>query len=450
MSPRATRGMRVRTEREKVLKTGSARAATARVGRSSTTLMLLALGGCIEGLNHREATGPGATVLDSAGVRIVENHWPAWQETGPWGLEASHTLRSGSGKAGPEQILYQVRGVQQLNNGQIVVANAGSSQLLWYDEHGEFLRAIGRKGNGPGEFTSMYGLYRCAGDTLVVNEFRRVSFWDPHGQYVRMQRINIRPRDRLSQVLEGIGLDCSSLLIRTQTIESPPPIGSIVRPPYWLYWERHNGRRDTVAARVPWAEFFGGWLNGVHVSLVRPWGHHSAWAIDGDHVYLGLGDRPEVRMFDPKGRLVRIIRWDGEGEPITAADRRLYSERRRAYLRDKPSNFGEIYIAREKAPLPQRKPAYSRLLADDEGNLWAQKYPMGAAGRKDLSAWKSRDFPEEWTVFDRDGRWLGDVTVPANHEVLAIQRGHVVTVWRDSLDAEQIRFLRITSPNRGG
>ena len=63
-----------------------------------------------------------------------------------------------------------------MNNGQIVVANAGSSQLLWYDEHGEFLAAIGRKGDGPGEFTNMYGLYRCAGDTLVVNEFRRVSF----------------------------------------------------------------------------------------------------------------------------------------------------------------------------------------------------------------------------------------------------------------------------------
>ena len=382
------------------------------------------------------------TVRDSAGIRIVENHAPAWQEAEPWILEEHPALELGGdeGESGP--ILYAVTAVRGLSDGRIVVVNAGSHQLFWYNEHGEFLHAVGREGEGPGEFYGMYDLFRCAGDTLAVRELRRVSFLDRNGEFLRVHRILPRVGDGGLRV-HNVSPDCTSLLFGSAAHQDPPPAGQVEALPYALFWEPHGGEpRDTVASGFRWIEHFGGIFDGLHVALGRPWSLSSVWAAAGNNVYLGMADQPEIRMLGPTGRLLKIIRWEGEPEPITVADRRLYEERREEFLRGQSPVRQDIYPPLDRSPVPDRKPFYSGLMVDDQANLWVQRYPSEIAGGR-IDVWPKYEFPVEWMVFDAGGRWMGEITTPAGHRVLGIERDQLITVWRDHLDVERVRFYRL-------
>src|SRR5512135_3755384 len=53
----------------------------------------------------------------------------------------------------------------------IYVADAGSHRVLVFDFGGEFLRAIGRKGQGPGEFARPTGIGLVEDDGIAVADF---------------------------------------------------------------------------------------------------------------------------------------------------------------------------------------------------------------------------------------------------------------------------------------
>lgn len=55
-----------------------------------------------------------------------------------------------------------------LRNRDILIANAGSVELVVYDSTGMFKRTVGRKGKGPGEFQGPISVFRWLGDSLVV------------------------------------------------------------------------------------------------------------------------------------------------------------------------------------------------------------------------------------------------------------------------------------------
>jgi len=66
------------------------------------------------------------------------------------------------------QELSGILSARRLADGRILVANSGTSALLLFDDHGAFVRAIGRKGEGPGEFSGSIHMFRARGDSLAV------------------------------------------------------------------------------------------------------------------------------------------------------------------------------------------------------------------------------------------------------------------------------------------
>jgi hypothetical protein len=64
--------------------------------------------------------------------------------------------------------------------------------------------------------------------------------------------------------------------------------------------------------------------------------------------------------------------------------------------------------------------------------LWVQEYqPRGAPS-------------VTWSVFDPDGRWITEVTVPGSWEILDIGRDYLLTRETNELDVERVRMYRLT------
>jgi hypothetical protein len=92
------------------------------------------------GCENPAARQDASTARDSAGVRIVENLRGTW--TTPWQIGAEPLLSIGSVDGDPDHLLYRVIGAVGLPGGQIVVANEGSLELLFYDKDGNLLHCL--------------------------------------------------------------------------------------------------------------------------------------------------------------------------------------------------------------------------------------------------------------------------------------------------------------------
>jgi hypothetical protein len=83
-----------------------------------------------------------------------------------------------------------------LPNGEVVVANNGTSQLRWFRADGSYLRTVGRRGNGPQEFRRTVYLYEGVADTLVAYDEgnRRFHYISHSGTTARMDTLGDRDR----------------------------------------------------------------------------------------------------------------------------------------------------------------------------------------------------------------------------------------------------------------
>jgi hypothetical protein len=83
-------------------------------------------------------------------------------------IGAAPTLEIGDDRLPEGHELTRVTDVRRLSDAAIVIANSGSHELLHVDPRGTFLRAIGRRGKGPGEFLGTLHLFPGHYDSLLV------------------------------------------------------------------------------------------------------------------------------------------------------------------------------------------------------------------------------------------------------------------------------------------
>lgn len=118
------------------------------------------LAACSETEREEEATAPppvSGQVTDSAGVEIVRNG-----VAGIWGTEereVEEVLRIGVVEGAEPYQFFDVSAVAVDEAGRIYVANRMTASVRVFDPRGRFLRELGGKGQGPGEFQDVSRLY---------------------------------------------------------------------------------------------------------------------------------------------------------------------------------------------------------------------------------------------------------------------------------------------------
>ena len=113
--------------------------------------------------------GERAVALITAALLFAACDKPATHPAAvPWVLDATPRITISTADVPTGQELTGVQSARRLSDGRIVVANSGSSALLLFDSSGGFVRAIGRKGEGPGEFSGSMHIFRAPGDSLAV------------------------------------------------------------------------------------------------------------------------------------------------------------------------------------------------------------------------------------------------------------------------------------------
>ena len=165
-------------------------------------------------------------------------------------------------------------------------------------------------------------------------------------------------------------------------------------------------------------------------------GKTTSVALLGRRLYVGTNDAFSIDEYDTEGRLIRSMR--REVDPTSVSATILQAELTRQ-LDDIPEAFRDrIRPLYDEMPTPEILPYYSTILVDSEGYLWVRHFAGSPA-----------DEPQ-WTVFDREGRMLGQVATPHGLEVYEIGSDYVLGRWRDESDVEHVRLHSLVRTGPSG
>jgi hypothetical protein len=370
-----------------------------------------------------------STTRDSAGVVIVESWQPQLQAGEGWTLSVEPILQIGRADGPPELQFHRVEGAIKLTDGRLVIADAGSGEIRFYDEVGRFLSSTGGLGDAPGEYRQITGLGTGPGDSLWVFDFglRRFTVLTDQGEPVRTVSVG----GMLSSVGAVGRLPDGSFVVKESwgSHMHDNAQHGLVRDPVAVAVLGADGVELDTIATVAGREVFLSTEDDRAVMSAPLFARTSSAALGDDGVYVGDQETFEVLRYSPDGMLQQIMRVPDADLELTTSDVRQLKdellarepEQRRTMMRDHL----------EEMALPPTRPAYGNLMVDDSGNLWAGEYARYPAA------------PRTWTVFATSGELLGEVTVPDRFKVLQIGADWMLGVGRDELDVEYVRVYRI-------
>ena len=390
-------------------------------------ILLVACDGRPEPMSLSSPPEPGTAVV---------NREPAWTRSTRWQLSSSPSAEIGgvAGK-GPGSIL-KVVGVIRLDDGSIVVANASSAELKFYDRKGAWVSNAGGNGFGRGTFRMLGGIqYLETGEIAAYDEsLRSLSVFDASGGYVRelMTGYDARTNGPF-RTIEGVFDDESVLIHQTRP---PEDREGRRRSDEWFVRVPREGLPVTVTDAFPGEELvYRNFSNARDVSR-PPFGRTLHTAVAPTRFYVGDDDEYAISAFSPEGALLHVVQLEGAARPVTEDAIQEYVDTRLMPNRDVPRSLLESQL---RALISSKTmPAFSALRTDPDGYLWARDFDLALPGHQ----------RERWNVFDPNGRYLGPLTMAKGFALMTVGSDYVAGVTKDEYGTERVRVYELIKAKR--
>ena len=377
-----------------------------------------------------------ATQRDSAGVVIVENTGSVPVNAAGWGVAAEPTLSIGTVDGESPYQLYGVAGAHRFSDGRIGVVNAGSREVRIFSPEGVHLRTFGQQGGGPEEF-EMPVLGGAVNDTLFVVDraHHRISNIHPDAGFVRVARVS----DEVGGYLNPTGTFANGETVFGGAFDMRR-IGEVrngINRAHTFY--RSSGPDGALATDFgdkAGAEFYVRDLDGEGPDsrpALFPFAKVPVATVSPNHFFFGDQDAFEVEVYEPSGRLARVVRLAWDPIPVTEEDRARHIEAVVAQVGD-PDQASQIRQQLGSLPLPDVFPAHGAIMADLLGCLWVEDFQRPGAENR------------AWNIFNPEGVLVARVTLPERFNPMEIGRDYVLGVGSDDLDVEYVRLYAVERP----
>jgi len=326
--------------------------------------------------------------------------------------------RSGGGEA---HEFFRVRDAARLPDGSIVVANAGSSEVRFFDSQGKLLTTAGARGDGPGEFRGPDGIGRYPGDSVAVfdRSHKRVTIFDRKGTMGRTLTLTVdAPVDELH--VRGDG-GFFARVTRTDALAAMGrAVGRSRIPQDILAFSSTGELRDTFVS-VPGFETFVFERGDAQPPLRK----ESFVFVSNEAVLVGNADAMAYDVYAEDGRLRQraLI----PGYPL-AVSRELRSALREELMQMAAPEFIQEVNRRMAEAIPEGMPAYVDLLGDPEGYVWLGLYHRPGT-------------PQKWVVCDSLGAWVGSISLPKVLEVYEIGHDYLLGKGVNGDGSETVELL---------
>jgi len=362
--------------------------------------------------------------LPTGQVAVHNTDRPIWPADGGWRVEED--LRIGTVEGSGPDLLGDVRWLEVDPAGRIWVLEGQAQEIRVFGPDGGYVRTIGRKGGGPGEFARALHIQRGPdGAMWVVDpQNNRVSRFDTAGTYLEGKHI---PGGFIIQPWPG-GFDAAGFQYGPIALPSDEifklglvrydsafnALDTIVAPDDPIERERFELRQGEDSFWITSIPYTGGFE--WHLS---PQG--TIWGMVKDDYHLFELSRD--------GDTLRTVTRDFSALPVTDADMDAARERLDMFIK----NGGKV----DWSKIPDTKPATKDFFLDDEGNIWVEpEVAQEEDGRV-------------FDVFDPAGRFLGSVHLPfplAMNPPPLVRHSALYGVTEDALEVPYVVRARVVKP----
>ena len=320
-------------------------------------------------------------------------------------------------------IMFAARG----SDGRVALAGMGS-RIAEFDSTGSFVRYIGARGRGPGEYRALAGLRYGARDHVAAYDFgnRRIVRFDRDGHGLPSEPAAFPPG------VQGMGFAGDRIVFFT--LPGAPTIGDTVTASFL-------GVDSTGAATVPLGAAPAHAIatgDGTLTPIPPPFRPNPRWAAGGDgSLYFVEGDRLRVLRADGSPHVV--VDLAVEPPAVTEAD--LDSVRAERLDRPLGPGAGRMPPAMQAqfrrdleasiAKAGHTFPMIADIVALDDGTLWTRETKLVAPDSA------------RWNGFTRDGQPLGYILLPVRANILAGDRSRLLVVMHDADDVPTARWYAL-------
>lgn len=330
--------------------------------------------------------------------------------------------------------------------GDFYVFDAQATQLRRYDSTGTFVRNVGRRGAGPGEYGHVNGVDVGSDGRVYIwdAENTRVSIYTEHDEIDQSFRVlsGLHTSDALAVDSTGRAFTLTLTFGPDVTKWRPIvvrfgagglPVDTIEVPAYDL-------PAAAIVAQPP---------GGPTASRMVPYFPLRQFAYMPDMQFVsGRSDVYVLHRQRPDGGVLRIER-DAPAVPVSAAERSEQEALATHVMRDVDPSWRW-----NGPPIPEVKPYFKALRSGMDGRIWAQLSQPGELDPEADTVQRNPDArppiryrePQVWDVFEADGRYLGQVELPFGFTLHVMRGEHVWGVLRDELDVQSVVRARIDPP----
>jgi hypothetical protein len=382
--------------------------------------VLFARDGAAQGWNGRVDTLPSGTVV------VWNPAQGVWGSSSPW--RAVEDLRIGSVEGGNASAFGRISALAVDRAGRIYVLDQQALEVRSFAPDGGYLRTLGGKGGGPGEFLGVDGLSIDDSVRLWVSDPRsgRFSVFDSSGRFLRDY-----PREQPNGTAPHfVGGEGTGTLWDSWPIWGP---GTHQEQRTMLVRFAPQADRDSVLlpdfTAPQWQVVRRQGTTTMVFNLPVPFGPTQLLAVDPrGGVWRAVSSEYRLTRLDASGNSKMSVVRQHRPLPVTRRERDRELGR---YRRDFPDAGDRL----DESLIPRVKPAMRAVLLDERGFLWVAPYAA------DDSAAIAFD------VFDSEGRYLGAVPTPITPRRLRpvpVVRGNALYfVTTDEVDVQYVVRTRI-------
>ncbi len=311
------------------------------------------------------------TIEEKDGVIIVKN--PKEPIYGEDIFSLTQDLSVGRAEGQEEYMFSRIGPIDVDEDENIYIADLDSAHIRVFDRHGQYIRTIGRKGQGPGEMQIPTYIQITSNNELLIQDrgARRLLFYDLNGDFLR-QDVSGRKGFSLLVRMDSLGNFIGMVSL------APPPVGGKI---YQKYDPDFNIIKTIAEDEQGKKGIFDIGKTSCYCDVSL-----------SDNIIWGDSKEYVLQILNPQGVLIKRIIKDPNPLRFTEKDKEMVEQR-----------YAEPINAGYELKLPSHYPAFKDIFVDEYERIFVQTF-QHLEGKEDLFF---------FDVFDPDGKYIAKVPVLA-------------------------------------
>jgi hypothetical protein len=357
-----------------------------------------ALLGILVALLFFSTAGNGASqwkgqILKAGGYPIIHN--PSEPMYPKAVLSLREDLKIGEAEGQKEYVFGVIGSIAVDPEENIYISDSKEIHIKKFDRNGKYLKTIGRKGQGPGEFEQVTRIMIDLRKHLTAfdGKIRRLTLFSPSGDFIKT--ISIREPFISDLRMNSRG----GFLISTYHID---PQTSRAATSLSLSDDNFNIVKSVAV--------------GKSQNVLMPFQPFFVWtAMKNDHILFGFNDRYEITRLDGEGNMIMKISRDYQPVPVKPEERK-----RRLEWLEQPLD----------KKTPPDYPAFQSITTDEEGRIIVRTYEKSGTGEGDF-----------YDIFDAEGRYISKIVL--QYPPRLWKQNKLYTVEEDSIGFQSVKRYEV-------